>query len=201
MGGSRGLAGSGSAHPRPERLAVPSAQAVEGGAGVKRRTSPSMEASSQEPPLARPSRENGRGAANRPGWDPGLGVDGFRPLVRSGPMTLDGELRRYYSLGTPPIGQMADFPSQNIRFSASGIPRCRTPGGGRVLKTAGEILDLRPDVQVLVTDGGLLPDGTLRPLAWFTPSTSDGCFAPLLCWAGSRDPDQRLGRPGCSLSK
>ena len=28
-------------------------------------------------------------------------------------------------------------------------------------------INFHPHVQVLVTDGGFLPDGTLRPLAWF----------------------------------
>ncbi|MCP4202666.1 MAG: hypothetical protein GY769_12115 [bacterium] len=35
------------------------------------------------------------------------------------------------------------------------------------VQTAGELLNFHPHVHVLVTDGGFLPDGTFRPLAWF----------------------------------
>jgi hypothetical protein len=35
------------------------------------------------------------------------------------------------------------------------------------VQTAGELLNFHPHVHVLITDGGFLPDGAFRTLAWF----------------------------------
>jgi len=81
----------------------------------------------------------------------------------------DKRLRIFFRYDRKLLGKLAGCAWRALKlyfdayFDGAGV----NPGAVGFVQTAGELLNFHPHVHVLVTDGGFLPDGTLRPLAWF----------------------------------
>jgi len=83
--------------------------------------------------------------------------------------TIPKRLRIFFRYDRTLLGELAGCASRALKlyftvyFDGADV----TPGAVGFVQTAGELLNFHPHIHVLVTDGGFLPDGTFRPLAWF----------------------------------
>jgi hypothetical protein len=83
--------------------------------------------------------------------------------------TIPKRLRIFFRYDRKLLGELAGSAWRALKlyfdsyFNGADV----TPGAVGFVQTAGELLNFHPHVHVLVTDGGFLPDGTFRPLAWF----------------------------------
>ena len=83
--------------------------------------------------------------------------------------TIPKRLRIFFRYERKLLGQLAGcaWRALNLYFTAYFDGADVIPGAVGFVQTSGELLNFHPHVHVLVTDGGFLPDGSFRPLAWF----------------------------------